>query len=366
MPSYAIKSTRRILKPNATVVGGPRIENNVASGFSASNYLKLPKSFAPANNPWEVSIPFTTGAFNARQRIFNSTTDFVGIMLVIEPAGTFTLALSSGNTSWNIGAPVSTKTISANVMYTAKISFTGTQYKLDIYNHNSGTWENYITVDNSSPVSANTYVIGRSENDSFPQPFAGLIDLNNSYIKINDELWWTGTKLVPENKYYVFRRKKNRYYKDVVTTKYWKEVTTGSKELEYACYKVEMSYMTYYYYAKTPLGSDMTVYYNGAGGDHGWNIATSSSNLSTQGDKWASVTETTGKLQGIGTSSITRHTAGDLYKDTTTTTVVEGTPEDYTYTTTETTTIEVTSQDDYDRVESGGESTYFPTLKGVN
>lgn len=177
--------------------------DNYVSGFTASNYLKLPKSFAPANNPWEVSIPFITGAFNARQRIFNSTTDFVGVMLVIEPAGTFTLALSSGNTSWNIGAPVSSKTISANVMYTAKISFTGTQYKLDIYNHNSGTWENYITVDNSSPVSANTYVIGRSENDSFPQPLSGLIDLNNSYIKINDELWWTGTKLVPENKYYM-------------------------------------------------------------------------------------------------------------------------------------------------------------------
>ena len=37
---------------NVTKVGNVKEENGVLSGFSASNYAKLPQQFNPQNNPW--------------------------------------------------------------------------------------------------------------------------------------------------------------------------------------------------------------------------------------------------------------------------------------------------------------------------
>ena len=143
--------------------------------------------------------------------------------------------------------------------------------------------------------------------------------------------------------------KVTKYYKDVVTTKYWKEITTeGEPELEYACYKADGG--NTYYYLKAPIGSDMTPYHIANTGE----LASSSSELNASSPysfKTVSEEKCTQVISGIGTFTYTRYRDGDLYIDTTTTTVVEGTPEDYTYTTTETETIEVGADDDWTRFE---------------
>ena len=134
------------------------------------------------------------------------------------------------------------------------------------------------------------------------------------------------------------------YYKNVVTTKYWKEITTGSKELEYACYKGTWSPVTYYY-AKVPLGSDYTLYLDK---DSAGNLASLSTINPLTGWKFSSITEQSAKFDG---GSLNRYTAGDLYKDTTVTETVEGTLDDYTYTTEEIAPVEVTADDEYDYSE---------------
>lgn len=136
-----------------------------------------------------------------------------------------------------------------------------------------------------------------------------------------------------------------KYYKDVVTTKYWKEITTGSKELEYACYTglVMGGDATATYYVKYPLGTDDYLY------NANKEIVTNTQ--SSWNQYLVSVTETTLVVVFWGnTYSLSRSSEGDLYKDTTTTTVVEGTPEDYTYTTEEATKVEVSADEDWDSV----------------
>lgn len=138
------------------------------------------------------------------------------------------------------------------------------------------------------------------------------------------------------------------YYKNVVTTKYWKEVTTGSRELEYVCYIGDPTGWgtTAHLYAKAPLGSDNTLYKHTSGATQ---KASSSSELVASSDKFDTLTETSAKIPSG--KAIPRSYADDLYKDTTKTEIVEGTPEDYTYTTEEVTPVEVTADDEYDYTE---------------
>lgn len=62
------KNVNLALDPlNATVVGSPTINNGVVSGFSGSNWLRLPTIFNPGSNAWEMVIKARTpSAFSKR------------------------------------------------------------------------------------------------------------------------------------------------------------------------------------------------------------------------------------------------------------------------------------------------------------
>lgn len=167
---------------------------------------------------------------------------------------------------------------------------------------------------------------------------------------------------------YALKRKIYKYYKDMVVTKYWKEVTTETEGtvLAYACYYLSDGSMmgTSCLYAKTPLGSDSTPYASKKNGyfqpASGVDDITAETYLNAT---FASITEDQAVLKGQqGSSTLPRKFDYDLYTTgtITTTTTVEGTPNDYTYTTTETVTTEVTANDDYDRAELVGINVYFP------
>lgn len=125
-----------------------------------------------------------------------------------------------------------------------------------------------------------------------------------------------------------------KYFKNVVTTKYWKEITTGSRELAYAAY----SWFGSIKYAIAPLGTNNLVY------DNKGNVIT--------GGSWRNITESTAEYYALGMyDTCPRSYENDIYIDTTVTETVEGTPDDYTYTTEEITPVEVTANDDYDFTE---------------
>ena len=144
-----------------------------------------------------------------------------------------------------------------------------------------------------------------------------------------------------------------KYYKNVVTTKYWKEITTGSKELEYYCYyKTHSNIYSGYMYVDANLNKVM-----GKEGKQ-WTFVKVASSSELNKDMTAVCRNITSESIEVNVGALSaiwekypRYAAGDLYKDTTVTETVEGTPEDYTYTTEEITPVEVSADDDYDFTE---------------
>lgn len=352
---------------------GSWIDDGVVGSFTTANYLTLPKTLTVNSNSWELCFKFKINSAK-----FNGLFGYTGTGLVkifVDSDNKFTAALGNSADSFNAGT-IKGNVLSLNTWCWVKLVFTGSAYEL---------YESIDGIDYSL-----TSTIKTSTTSLFPSvtqfgytrdgAFDGSIDFSQSYIKINDELWWYGTKVIettPDDADYSLVPAKQivaayktgkmtyykdgvevpvetitdfghyKYYKDVVTTKYWKEITTGGRELAYACYKFDN--YEYYWYAKAPVGSDKTLY---VVNDNG-NKANNPSELKSDGTL-SSVTENEAILSlggGFGDTVYKRYKEGDLYIDTTVTETVEGTPEDYTYTTEEIVKTEVSAGNDYDYTE---------------
>lgn len=327
---------------------GSWIDDGVVSGFTTANYLRVPTAFNHEGNSWEIVCKLTTGSNVTANNQYMTTNSNQGVSLVVE-ASRFKVSLSSNGSSFDIASNAeSIYAVLPNTEYWVKVLFDGEAYKFS-YSLDGEVYNPDIEVISSKKIYDNGVLnigIGRL----ISQPWLGSIDLTQSYIKINGERWWHGTKAVEVPTADITDFGSTKYFKNVVTTRYWKEITTDSKELEYACYKSTGLGVNMYYYVKTPIGSDYTIYCNSA--NSGASIPSSSSQLTTGGGKYLTLNEeqATFKIEGV-TYVDYRYTAGDLYKDTTITAVVEGTPEDYTYTTEEIVPVEVTADDEYDYKE---------------
>lgn len=200
MARYSIvKRHRKYYKygtePNATVVGSfAKIDKGVASGFDETHYLTLPIVFNPETRPWEIvtkiKTPSSFATYNCVWGTIGTYRDglqFVGNKIY--------LYLSSNGTSWDISGTslASTVTFNTNTTYYFKTYFTGTEYKVD-YKTEDGEYANCITLSSSTPIfSSTSHFIGLGTNRGNTAWLGdGSIDLNESYIKINGERWWSG------------------------------------------------------------------------------------------------------------------------------------------------------------------------------
>lgn len=183
---------------DATVVGSPTIVDGVVSGFTKANYLLTTKNFTSVSSAWEAVAKITTGSdINTLQFVFGNG----GVswrMSICVTEGRFAANLSSNNSSWNIASTSGKYTVLANTNYWVKLKFTGTQYVLE-YSVDGVVWNEDLVIDNSTPIYNSDLPLSIGANkhrDGVNYPFLGSIDLQKSYIKINGEDWWRGTKAV--------------------------------------------------------------------------------------------------------------------------------------------------------------------------
>lgn len=182
---------------NATVVGNLTVNNGVVSGFSASNYLILPKVFNPGSNTWEIVLKAQLGSSTSDTRGLvgaSNSKDYQGIALVLKSNKLY-LYMSSNGTSWNIASNVAGKTTLSNgSYYYIKLAFTGSTYVVS-YSENGSSWNTEISVSSTAKVyaSANPLALGyvKYKSDS-TQYFNGSIDLKGSYINVDSSIWWQG------------------------------------------------------------------------------------------------------------------------------------------------------------------------------
>lgn len=177
-----------------TKVGNPTIVDSVVSGFSDSNYLQINREFSNLSS-FEIVCKFNLSTLTRFNTILSSS----AFQLVIRVDENNTLRfLAMSSRTWDIANVNGTTVLSANTDYWVKLIFTGTQYILYL----SLDGKNYsaeITVNSSLKIQTMPYImIGRRGSASGHQ-FNGYIDLKETYVKVNDKLWFYGKNYTSEN-----------------------------------------------------------------------------------------------------------------------------------------------------------------------
>lgn len=165
-----------------TVVGSPTISNGVVSGFSENDYLQTADTFNPLN-AWEMVFKVHFVSTTAKYFVGYNGYGFVVGTTTVSGNKRFRAFFSSNGTSWDIGNATTTTNITDNTDYYVKIRYTGTSYRISqsidgiTYSGEGVLWK-------TSPIISGVLCIGNGYN--MLNFWDGSIDINNSYIKIND------------------------------------------------------------------------------------------------------------------------------------------------------------------------------------
>lgn len=178
---------------NYTVVGTPTINNGVVSGFSSNNYLTIQNGFSPNTSIWEFQCYIKYVAGSAKQSLIDKSTGSGGtrnFQIAINTDKTLTFYVSFDGTSKSIES-TGTYTLTSNNYYYIRLKFTGTQYILSV-SDDGYTWIDDITINNSNYIYGNVInIIGKIGAGT--EIFNGSVDLNKTYIKIGDTVWFGTT-----------------------------------------------------------------------------------------------------------------------------------------------------------------------------
>lgn len=166
-------------------IGAVTIVDKIASNFSSSNYLKM-RSYPTNVSNFEICFKFTTlDSFPSvwqsilAQSITNITTPQIAIN-----TDTLVFGLPDNSGNWGIN---DTYQLNTNTTYWIKCIWDGSNKILDI----STDGETYTTVSTHSHTSITWSEVCEIGADIGASPFLSSIDLNESYIKVNNEIWWT-------------------------------------------------------------------------------------------------------------------------------------------------------------------------------
>lgn len=201
-------SVSKTVPINASIVGSLTNNNGVLSGFSTANYGRIPINFTPSNQTWEYCFKFTTGSDITSMQAISSdkhcwysgdNSQRWGVYILIENSKIYVQANNGVVSGSDYPTFIShTIDVNPNTEYKVRFEFTGTAY--NTYVSINGASETLAQTTASTTVvtssGQNPYIgiIYSQHNSNYYAPFLGSIDLNESYIKINNSIHWLGTK----------------------------------------------------------------------------------------------------------------------------------------------------------------------------
>lgn len=174
-----------------TVVGSPTITDGVVSSFSNTNYIQTSENFSFAN-PLEIYFTAITSSNVNTSQLFCSvgnggTNRSFGV--TIETGGKMGVAYTINGSSW-VGWLPSSYIFEGNTRYNFLIQYIPSQvFTINVKKSTETSWTTF-TNSISSPIytSANCpFIFGQNYQN---KPFYGSIDLNETYIKVNGQLWF--------------------------------------------------------------------------------------------------------------------------------------------------------------------------------
>ena len=203
-----------IKKPNVFKVGSPTISNGIFSNFSLTDYVILPEVFNVGSYNWEMLFKFNINTLNVNSYLFSSPErNYQPISINVQTDNTLCLRSYSNDSSTQMFNIVSQSTLDVNTDYYVKVTFDPSSgYFLYL-----GTTKDNLTLEASTDVTSPLTLMDKlALGNNFTGLYVaqedrwlrGSIDLNESYIKINDELWWSGVKY-GNNSYLLIKEKNN-------------------------------------------------------------------------------------------------------------------------------------------------------------
>lgn len=176
--------------------------NGVLSDFSTSNYATIPLTFNPVQHPYEIVFKINTETMptNANGIIWQ-TGDYLTargrLDLEVYEDKLYTEYAANGDLVWAISGIT---TLSSDTDYWVKLTYNGID-TYGVYLSTDGTtWNTEGTVTSSGFLgdgSAEYNIIGvQPDEGGMIVPWFGSIDLNESYIDINNIRWWQGATSV--------------------------------------------------------------------------------------------------------------------------------------------------------------------------
>jgi hypothetical protein len=178
---------------NFNIVGSNvKLFNNTAMNFASNSFIALKTPFKPGSNSWELVIkiktPTSMGVLDTLFGSYDSFYKTIGCELGTN--NKLGVGITSNGSSWDI-AWLSGKTVlSANTWYWIKVCFTGTEYRFEL----STDGQEYVlenSVVNSTPIyGGNDSIMNFGKCGWRSDWWRGLIDLSETYIKINNEFFW--------------------------------------------------------------------------------------------------------------------------------------------------------------------------------
>lgn len=195
---------------NATEIGNINFNTytGIVSEFNSRNAIRL-NSIFDTTLPWELQLKFNTSNVTTRQKLngcVNSVDyNFPTVELGRNGNAKFLIDISSNGSSWDISDTTGSYTILPNTDYWIRYGWTGTVYYLD-YSLNGEDFVRDIEVMSSVAAYKSSYYMGIGNDmwsNSSQAPFLGIIDLSETYIKINDEIWWQGANLTVKEHQYI-------------------------------------------------------------------------------------------------------------------------------------------------------------------
>lgn len=174
--------------------------DGVTKGFSSSNYVTISHPFKPGSNPWEIGFKIRPTDITSMQRLIGQVGGYYAtIGGEVQSNGTLGFGLTTTGYDWDIAWFGGRVVLTPNEWHWIRLSFTGSEYKYEL-STNGVDYELVDSVTNSTPIRQGDDSIinlGYHGTDS-NCPFKGSIDLNESYINIDDKLWWQG---ISKNKF---------------------------------------------------------------------------------------------------------------------------------------------------------------------
>lgn len=197
-------NTLLALKNNVEVVGSPVVNNGVLSGFSSTTWANLPKAFNPSNKNWEMFYKFKTGTIGTIQYILNTiSAGYQPFDIRIGEDGKLQVASFINNTSTPLFSIIGTTALTPATDYYVKLAYNSvTGYELSL-----GTSKDNLLIEgtNNTTTAINSGSIPtlgadfNNDGNYFQGAFTGSIDLKECYIKIDNELWWSGATTATKN-----------------------------------------------------------------------------------------------------------------------------------------------------------------------